>query len=316
MKLTEIQNFIAVADSGSIRSAARLRGLSAPAMTKSISRLEEKLEASLVVRTTRGAVITEFGEAFLRRARIIAAETINAREEIAQLQGRLVGSVAIGVSITPAMTIVPPALMEFRRQFPQVNVRIVDGPYSRHLPAMRDGTLDFAVAACPLHGLGTEFQQEELFVNELAIVTRPGCRWSRAQNLEDLHAAEWVTMGPATHGQGAAIVEAFGRRGLEAPRSRIVCESIATMQTLLAEADVICVLPVSLLAKEPFVRIATRIKVSDLLPTYTVSLIQRAQGPLKPMAAKLAILLQRHAHYFSTAAAAGAAAQPATNSDR
>jgi len=299
VKLTEIQNFIAVAEFGSIRAAAKARGLTPPALTKSIARLEETLEAALIVRTTRGAQVTELGEVFLRRARIIAAETSNAREEIAQLQGRITGSVAIGVSITPAMTIVPPALLDFRRQFPQVDLRIVEGPYNRHLAGMREGVLDFAIAVCPLQGLGSEFQQEELFINELAIVTRRGSRWRDCRSLEELQPAEWVMGGPATHGQGAAVIEAFRRRGLQPPGARIVCESIATMQGLLAEGDdVICVLPASVLDKEPFVRIATRIHLPDVLPTYVVSLLQRAQTPLKPMAAKLATVMRRHAHYF------------------
>lgn len=305
MKLTEIQNFISVADTGSIRSAARLRGLTPPALTKSIARLEDELHASLVVRTTRGAVLTEFGSAFLKRARIIAAETVNAREEIAQLQGKLVGNVAIGVSITPAMTIVPAALMDFRRQFPQVHVRVVDGPYGRHLGGLREGTLDFAVAACPLDGLGTEFLQERLFVNELAIVTRRGSRWAAAASLKEIQHAEWVTTGPATSGQDAAVMDAFTRAGLDAPVSGIECESIATVQAMLANCDVICVLPASLAEKPPFVHVAARIMVPDLFPTYSVNLIQRAHVPLKPMAAHFATLVQRHAHYFQQDSPAG-----------
>jgi DNA-binding transcriptional LysR family regulator len=197
--------------------------------------------------------------------------------------------------------------MDFRRQFPDIGVRIVEGTYSRHLAGMRDGTLDFALAVCPLEGVGAEFQQEELFVSELAIVTRRDSPWQRARSLADLQQAEWLMLGPATYGQGAAVIEAFTRTGLQPPRSRVICESLGTLQALLCESDVVCVLPGDLLGKEPFVRTVVRIPVQDALPSYAVSMIQRAQLPLKPTAAKLATLVMRHAHYFRTAAGRPAA---------
>lgn len=298
MKLSEVQNFLAVANTGSIRSAARLRGLSPPALAKSISSLEEKLQASLVVRTTRGVVLTEYGEAFLHRARTIVSEVGNAKDEIAQLQGRFVGQVIVGVSMTPAMTIVPDALMQFRRECPDVRVRLVEGPYHRHLSSLRDRTMDFAIAPCPLSGLGSEFEVDDLFDNHLAIVTRPGSAWADARSLKELRDAEWIVIGPGTHGQGAAILEVFYREGLPPPPMMIECESLAVTQSLLVKSDYVCVLARSMLEREPFGRIVKEIRIHEALPTYKVSMIHRALSPLMPVAANFATLVRRHAHYF------------------
>lgn len=54
MRLSQVQDFIAVAEHGSIRAGARARDVSAPALTKSIRQLEEELHVPLLTRTTRG----------------------------------------------------------------------------------------------------------------------------------------------------------------------------------------------------------------------------------------------------------------------
>ncbi|MDX1375438.1 MAG: LysR family transcriptional regulator, partial [Burkholderiales bacterium] len=94
MRLTQIQQFLAVVDAGSIRGAARELGLSQPALTKSLRQLEDELGATLVTRSVRGAQATEFGRAFLARARAVSADLRRAREEIAQLRGAREGSLA------------------------------------------------------------------------------------------------------------------------------------------------------------------------------------------------------------------------------
>ncbi len=57
MRLSQLQDFIAVAESGSIRAGAKARDVSAPAITKSIRQLEEELHVPLLTRTTRGVVL-------------------------------------------------------------------------------------------------------------------------------------------------------------------------------------------------------------------------------------------------------------------
>ena len=88
MRLSQIRDFLAVADTGSIRAAARSLGLTQPALTKSLRQLEAELGAVLVTRSVRGIVFTALGQAFLTRARSIDGDLRRAREEIAQLQER------------------------------------------------------------------------------------------------------------------------------------------------------------------------------------------------------------------------------------
>jgi DNA-binding transcriptional LysR family regulator len=157
MRLSQIQDFIAVAEGGSIRAAARSRDVSAPALTKSIRQLEEELHVPLLTRTTRGVVLSHYGEAFLRRARLIAAEARRATEEMTQMLGARTGTVRIGVTGGPAHLLLPAALNRFRRQHPEVQVNIDSGRYAVHLQDLRAGLIDVAVSPIPDEGIEHDF---------------------------------------------------------------------------------------------------------------------------------------------------------------
>lgn len=68
MKLSHIQAMVAVADAGSIRSAAQVLGKTQSALTKQIRQVEEETGLALFLRTSRGVIPTEAGVAVLSRA--------------------------------------------------------------------------------------------------------------------------------------------------------------------------------------------------------------------------------------------------------
>jgi len=104
MRFTQIRDFLAVAHAASLRAAARRLGISQPAMTKSVRRLEAELSVQLLQRTTRGIVLTPSGRMFLARARVMQSELDKARDELAESERQ--GSVAIGVGPLAATAVV------------------------------------------------------------------------------------------------------------------------------------------------------------------------------------------------------------------
>ena len=71
--LDELQTFIAIVDSHSVSRAAERLAISTAAASKLLSRLEGKLETTLLNRTTRRLELTEEGQTFLAQARQIVA---------------------------------------------------------------------------------------------------------------------------------------------------------------------------------------------------------------------------------------------------
>ena len=96
VRLTQIRDFVAVVDAGSISAAARLLGVSQPGLTKSIRSLETELAVSLLQRTPRGVLMTRYGRAFYARARAAHSELDKAHQELVQMSGVHSGKVAIG----------------------------------------------------------------------------------------------------------------------------------------------------------------------------------------------------------------------------
>src|SRR5258708_39413262 len=68
-RLTAMETFVCVVESGSFSAAARLLNVGQPAVSKSIAQLEERLAVRLLLRSTRGLLPTEAGLAFFGRGK-------------------------------------------------------------------------------------------------------------------------------------------------------------------------------------------------------------------------------------------------------
>ena len=137
MRLAQIRAFLAIADTGSIRSAARALGISQPAMTKSVQQLEKELRTQLLQRTNSGAMPTRSGKVFLTRARVIQAELRKVEVDLAQLRADDRGNVSLGISPTAIVALVPEMLLRFQRRRPQCSIHVIEGVWSSLLPLPR-----------------------------------------------------------------------------------------------------------------------------------------------------------------------------------
>ena len=129
MKLQHFRDLVAIAEHGSLRAAARYLGTAQPTLTRSLSELERELGAPLFERRSKGMFATPLGQAFVRRAIAILNDVRRAKDEFEQLRGNAVGSVAVGLSIAAHLRLLPKTLKQFRRSFPKVRLRIIEGFY-------------------------------------------------------------------------------------------------------------------------------------------------------------------------------------------
>ena len=87
----EMTAFVRSVDGGGFSAAARELGLTPSALSKLVTRLEDRLGARLLQRTTRRLVLTPEGEAFYVRARRILADMDEAEAEVVQAGDRPAG---------------------------------------------------------------------------------------------------------------------------------------------------------------------------------------------------------------------------------
>ncbi|AIF47825.1 LysR family transcriptional regulator [Dyella japonica] len=155
--LDELQAFVAVVDTGSITAAADQLELTISATSRTLGRLEEKLQTTLLRRTTRRLELTEEGAAFLQYAREILASVDEAEEQMAARRLRPVGRLRVDAATPFMLHVIVPLVRGFRERFPDVelelnsNEGIVDLIEKRTDVAFRIGALkDSTLHARPI----------------------------------------------------------------------------------------------------------------------------------------------------------------------
>ena len=284
MRLNQIRDFITVVQAGSLRGAARALGVSQPAISKSLRQLEAELRVPLLQRNARGAVPTVAGKAFLARARVVHAELRKASEDLQAYQGGAQGRVAFGVAPQHCMLLVPQAMRDFNRRYPDAAVRIVEGVTTALAPLVRDETLDFAIGMSPALP-EPDLRFKPLFRPRLVVVGRRGHRLAGARSLAELSDAKWLMYYPM--GVGAMLEKAFAAASAAMPRGIVQCESFAAALGLMANTDTLGLLIPEMLS-EPFGRAhLQQIAIRDTLPAPLVGLYARKDAPLTPAAAAM-----------------------------
>jgi LysR family transcriptional regulator, regulator of abg operon len=286
MRLRQIEDFVAVVESGSIRAAARKVGVSQPAITKSLRRLETELHSRLLQRTPHGVVPTPSGRAFLARARAAQAELRKAEEEIAQLGGGDAGSVTIGV-VPAAIVIVPESVARFRLRFPGARLRILEGYTHTLLPLVRDETLDLALGVRFDQRIDPAFAFRPLFRFEYVIVGRRGHPSRNVRSLAELADCAWISLTPPDV-PGGPLERAFSAAGLPSPQQITRCESHNIAVAVLAKTDMVGIMSRRMLTDTLTRDFLQQIPVADPMPAYTVGMFTRLDPPLTPLAAAMA----------------------------
>jgi LysR family transcriptional regulator of abg operon len=284
VRLNQIRDFVAAIEHGSINGAARALGVSQPGITKSIKALEKDFEVQLVQRTTRGVVPTAIGRAFYLRARVAQSELRRGAQEIEHLAGQRGGSVAFGTGPIAAAMIVPEAVNIFRRQFPQSNVRIVEGFPQGLLPRVRDETLDFLIGPrFPNLSLESAISFRPLFQHQLVVACREGHALAAVRSLAKLADCAWLCFQPRE-----VLDEIFSPLGVPLPRTVVQCESHTAFLRLLASSDMIGIVPRRILAEDGARAVLREIRVTEQLRAHTVGLFTRSDAPLTRMAQAMA----------------------------
>ncbi|WJV67312.1 LysR family transcriptional regulator [Pectobacteriaceae bacterium CE70] len=122
MKITleEMQAFVVVVDSGSITAAAEQLGQTTSGISRALSRLEHKLDITLIHRTTRRLSLSEEGQLFLQQARDVIQAVEYAEEQMALRREQPSGRLRINAAASFMQHVIVPLIPEFRRRYPQI----------------------------------------------------------------------------------------------------------------------------------------------------------------------------------------------------
>lgn len=211
---SDLEAFLAVAESGSFSRSADVLGLSQPAVSARIKHLEEVLGVTLFHRTSRRVTISESGERLRIRLERTMGELRSLLKEFDAEAGLRKGRIKIGASPSIASSFLPTALAQFNKRWPEIELSLQDDFYGRDLERLAQGDVDFAVI--PFDQPTEQFRFERLLRDSFTPIVPKGHRLASKKRvtLADLAKEPLVTVPPES-AAWATLKAAFGRAGLE-----------------------------------------------------------------------------------------------------
>lgn len=120
----DIVAYVRVVEAHSFVAAAQTLGMSPSAISKAVSRLEERLGARLLNRTTRSLSLTDVGTNFYERCREALGQLDHAENEVTESRGIPRGRLRVDVPVALGRRIIVPALPRFIAQYPELSVQM------------------------------------------------------------------------------------------------------------------------------------------------------------------------------------------------
>lgn len=241
MELDQLKAFLTVAETGTFSRAAIRLATTQPILSRKVKVLEEELGADLFHRTGRGVVLSEAGKVLEQYARGILDTAASAREAIRALGNCPVGQVTIGLPSSIGTVLSVELVKEFRRAYPSVSLKVMEG-YSGHvLEWLTAGRLDIAVLYDSPALRSNTLDTDPILTDELFLIGSPqdperiGHGPVRAARLAEIP----LVLPSRPHGVRVLVDDALARSGGGAANVQTEIDAMHSMLAL-AESGVGC----------------------------------------------------------------------------
>ena len=200
MDTNKLTYFKTIVDQGHMRRAAETLGLSQPALTLAVQKLEGELGVRLLDRTRAGLTPTHFGEIFYRYAQEVLQDTDRLKAEIGELQGLRTGHVSVALGSSVSNAILARAMEHLRAARPGIRVTLTVGVYFELLPLIKSGKVDLMIGRLPEAKSEPDLTSIKLFDDPYVVYARPqhplaekrSCRLSETRDYPWLFARKWA----------------------------------------------------------------------------------------------------------------------------
>lgn len=273
MYLKWLQYLQAIIETGSFAAAARLVGVSQPAITMAMQGLERQWGVVLFEKVGRQKLPT--------RTAVLAAQ------RTAELQGRIdnlvrmppspqedatgLGRANLKVGMAPAAALLYGPTIErvWRQHEPDGFLQVFGGSAPELLTSLDNKELDFVIAPRPRRFQSAGLKRYLLHTSTPVIHVRAGHPMAGATSLGEIAHANWAVAGQAGTA-GRVIEEAHRVRGLPAPRIMVQCADYPALLNLVAHSDLLCVVPHPALMSAAQGEAVRPLHIREGLPQYDV----------------------------------------------
>lgn len=144
MKLTQLRYFQTICKHNNLTRAASELHVSQPSLSNAIHELEEEFGVSLFYRLSKGLVLTEEGEYFLKEASRLLDQADQLTTQMNAL-GKTNQTIRLGVPPMLSALVFPQLLQSFHNSFPQIHLYMMENGTVTNTSLVMDGTLDAAI---------------------------------------------------------------------------------------------------------------------------------------------------------------------------
>lgn len=181
MDFNSLQYFILVAKYENMSQAAQRLHITQPALSKSISLLEESLGVALFDRNGRSIKLNRYGKFFFERAEYIVKEFERAKEDLTNLVSPGQGEVSIGFMHTLGLEVIPSLMTDVKKVYPQMKFQLTQSNSSSILKKLEVGELD----VCLISSVDTnqDIVWEKLWEEEIFLIVPENHRLANEQRV-------------------------------------------------------------------------------------------------------------------------------------
>ncbi len=291
MNLRDLRYLIALADLRHFGRAAEYCNVSQPTLSTRIIKLEDELGVQLIERSPRQVMLTPAGGDIVTRARRVLSEVDQMHETGRRTSDPEAGSVRFGIFPTLAPYLLPHVVPNIRTRFPRLELLLVEEKTEVILHMLREGRIDCAVLALPLHEdwLDIEFLFDEPFM--LAVPAKHPLALHRNLKLDELSEQHLLLLedGHCMRDQALEVCTLAGAGEKEGFRAT----SLETLRQMVAAGVGITLLPI--LAVKPPVAASEFIRLLPFkkpAPIRSLALVWRKSSAMSGFLKKMAEVLR------------------------
>lgn len=299
-KIQQLKIFNEIIKNGGIRAAAKKMNLSQPALSHSLRELEQTLNATLMIRSNDGVILTEAGQSFQVYSSLILEELEQAAIEIKQINQQVESNVSFGMSSLVAVTILSSVMKDFKKNHPLTRVLLKEAQISTLLPGLRKGTLDFAVGTLDEITPLDKFIIEPLFTAPFCVVARKGHPLSECTSLEQLNNAKWL-LPEANMGYYNKLGKIINHSSTESNYAPVFTDSSVCIINMVANDDYLTILSKARMCTEKFKKQFTIIPINEKIPDANYVIIRLRKHPLSSSAHRLIKIIKHYCDNYNWA---------------
>jgi DNA-binding transcriptional LysR family regulator len=150
MDIKQIKYFIEISNNKSYSLAARKLGISQPALSSVVRKLEKELGSPLFYYDSKKLSLTDVGSEFYQNASRLLSEYNTLMAEMNDIVSKDIGTIRVGCPLVVGSTYVADVIGNFRKLYPKIQFNIVEGGADEIVTMINEGKLDVAAVVMPV----------------------------------------------------------------------------------------------------------------------------------------------------------------------